>query len=137
MSFGTDERVLFIEVSKILQCSDREDPLYVYVCVATHRCVCMYIHVYTDILSQNFNVVLLRLPNLMGYRREDLTDKLAFDLHHHEDTDATLECSKGGKCIQCIQWNLSIRTPLNSALPFSPLSSLSSSFLPPYSTSSW
>ena len=64
--------------------------------------MCMYVLplpcVYTDILSQNFNVILLRLPNLMGYRREDLTDKLAFDLHHHEDTDATLECSKGGKC---------------------------------------
>ena len=38
-----------------------------------------------------------RLFHLMGYRREDLRDKLAFDFHHHDDTEATLECSRGSE----------------------------------------
>ena len=38
-----------------------------------------------------------RLRHLMGYRKEDLKDKLVFDFHHHDDTEATLECSKGSK----------------------------------------
>ncbi|CAI8029661.1 Hypoxia-inducible factor 1-alpha [Geodia barretti] len=36
-----------------------------------------------------------RLNHLMGYGKEDLRGKLAFDFHHHDDTDATLECSRG------------------------------------------
>jgi hypothetical protein len=38
-----------------------------------------------------------RLNHLMGYGKEDLRGKLAFDFHHHDDTEATLECSRGGQ----------------------------------------
>lgn len=35
-----------------------------------------------------------RLNHLMGYKKEDLIKKPAFDFHHHDDTTATMECSR-------------------------------------------
>ena len=39
MAFGTDESVLFVEVSLIQRCPDREIPLYIYVCIYVYTSV--------------------------------------------------------------------------------------------------
>ena len=38
-----------------------------------------------------------RLFNLMGYNKADLLGDVVFTFHHHDDTDATLECSRGSE----------------------------------------
>jgi len=44
-----------------------------------------------------FPIILYRLHHLLGFSRNDLIDHIPFQFHHHEDKDATLECSCGGK----------------------------------------
>ncbi|XP_065894666.1 hypoxia-inducible factor 1-alpha-like [Dysidea avara] len=36
-----------------------------------------------------------RLQNLLGYTKQDMMDKLAFDLHHHEDIEPCQKCHAG------------------------------------------
>jgi PAS domain S-box-containing protein len=36
-----------------------------------------------------------RLKHLMGYEKQDLINKLPFEMHHHDDVEPNLECSRG------------------------------------------
>ena len=49
------------------------------------------------IYSALYILILCRLRQLLGYTKEDLIGSTPFNLHHHEDTEATLQCSKGGE----------------------------------------
>lgn len=39
--------------------------------------------------------IIYRLNNVMGYEKADLISHLPFEFHHHDDVEATLECSRG------------------------------------------
>ena len=34
---------------------------------------------------------------MLGFSKNDLVGHIPFEFHHHEDMDATLECSRGGE----------------------------------------
>ena len=38
-----------------------------------------------------------RLNPLLGYTKADLVGNVPFHLHHHDDEEATMQCSVGGK----------------------------------------
>ena len=43
-----------------------------------------------------------RLFQLLGYKKTDLLGDVVFTLHHHDDMEATMECSRGGEPCDCV-----------------------------------
>lgn len=42
-------------------------------------------------------IFVCRLRHLLGYTRDDFIGKTPFDFQHHDDLEATMECSRQGE----------------------------------------